>query len=86
MPTLFEWPAKIVGNHNITEYPAVSTDILPTVLEVLGVKSAHPTWKLDGISLVYATDLRFRLPTFPLYFVLYQVFLFHHLFAVCCVR
>lgn len=53
MPTLLEWPAKLAtGPHNITAFPAVSNDILPTVLEVLEVNSSHPSWPLDGMSLL----------------------------------
>lgn len=53
MPSMLEWPAKLsVGPYNITHYPAVATDILPTVMEVLGVTSTNPSWQLDGMSLL----------------------------------
>lgn len=52
MPTLLEWPRMISTNHNVTAFPAVSNDILPTVLDVLGIQSTHPSWTLDGISLL----------------------------------
>ena len=32
--------------------PAVTHDFLPTILDVLGVASDHPTWELDGVSLM----------------------------------
>ena len=50
MPTLLEWPAKIRKNIN-TSYPAVSNDILPTIVEALGVQRGN-AWPLDGISLM----------------------------------
>jgi hypothetical protein len=51
MPTLLEWPKRISRNYNLTDWPAVSNDILPTVMEALGVKSTTG-WPLDGISLL----------------------------------
>jgi arylsulfatase A-like enzyme len=50
MPSMLEWPAKINVNINST-FPAVSNDILPTVVEALGVKRGND-WTLDGISLM----------------------------------
>ena len=51
MPSLMEWPSRITRNHNIS-WPGVSNDLLPTVLDVLGVTSAHPSWVVDGVSLL----------------------------------
>jgi hypothetical protein len=51
MPTVLEWPKQIGRNFNLTDWPAVSNDILPTVMDALGVKSTT-NWPLDGISLL----------------------------------
>ena len=51
MPTLLEWPSRIQRNYNLSDWPAVSNDILPTVMDALGVKSTTG-WPLDGISLL----------------------------------
>jgi arylsulfatase A-like enzyme len=50
VPALLEWPARVEGG-SVTDFPAVTSDYLPTILEVLGVKrlDARP---IDGISLV----------------------------------
>jgi arylsulfatase A-like enzyme len=46
-----EWPAMISRNHNIS-WPGVSSDLLPTILDIFGVQSSHPSWVLDGVSLL----------------------------------
>jgi hypothetical protein len=51
MPTLMEWPAMISRNHNVS-WPGVSNDLLPTLLDIFGVQSSHPTWVVDGVSLL----------------------------------
>lgn len=50
VPGILEWPA-VVKPGTVTDYPAVTSDYLPTVLDVLGVAmpDARP---LDGLSLM----------------------------------
>jgi hypothetical protein len=50
MPSLMEWPAMITRNHN-SSWPGVSNDLMPTILEIFGVKS-RTGWVLDGVSLL----------------------------------
>ena len=52
VPGLLEWPA-VVKQGTATDYPAVTSDYLPTILEVLGVDrpDARP---MDGLSLLPA--------------------------------
>ena len=50
MPSLLEWPAMITRNRNVS-WPGVSNDLLPTILEIFGVKSSTG-WILDGVSLL----------------------------------
>eukprot|EP00040_Diaphanoeca_grandis_P035796 m.225944 g.225944 ORF g.225944 m.225944 type:complete len:641 (-) comp33473_c0_seq1:242-2164(-) len=50
VPGIIQWPAMINGNRK-TQVPAVTHDILPTIMDILGVSSAHPDWALDGVSL-----------------------------------
>ena len=53
VPGLLEWPAKI-KQARTTAFPAVTSDYLPTVFDVLGL--ALPDRALDGISLIKAID------------------------------
>ncbi len=52
VPGLLEWPGHVRAG-SVTDYPAVTSDYLPTILEVLGISlpDARP---LDGISLLPA--------------------------------
>ena len=49
VPGLIEWPAKIKPDN--TDIPAVTSDYLPTILEIIGAKQTDKR-PLDGISLV----------------------------------
>ena len=49
VPGLVEWPAKIKPGK--TDIPAVTSDYLPTILEIIGAKQTDKR-PLDGISLV----------------------------------
>lgn len=49
VPALFEWPAKFSQPQTI-DVPCVTSDILPTVLELAGVEY-EPVHPLDGVSL-----------------------------------
>ena len=44
-------PALISQHRNVTT-PAITSDFLPTIMELLGVQSPHPHWAMDGISLL----------------------------------
>jgi hypothetical protein len=50
VPGLLEWPGEIAAG-SVTEYPAVTSDYLPTILDLLGITlpDARP---IDGISLL----------------------------------
>ncbi len=50
VPAIFEWPAKI-KNARISSFPAYTSDISPTLIDIIGVK-ADPDRPLDGISLL----------------------------------
>ena len=49
VPGLIEWPSKI--KPGVTDVPAVTSDYLPTILDILGAKPADKR-PLDGISLL----------------------------------
>lgn len=49
VPGLIEWPAKIKPGN--TDIPAVTSDYLPTILEIIGAKQTDKR-PLDGISLM----------------------------------
>ncbi len=52
MPGIIEWPGTIAPGSS-TDFPAVTSDYLPTVLDVLGI--SYPSDRpLDGASLVDA--------------------------------
>ncbi len=55
VPSLVEWPARI-GKPATTDVPAVTSDIYPTIVELLGL--ASPGWvePIDGLSLVPLLD------------------------------
>jgi arylsulfatase A-like enzyme len=50
VPAVIEWPAKIAAG-SVTDYPAVTSDYLPTILEILG-KSLPDERPIDGVSLL----------------------------------
>ena len=54
VPGILEWPARI-PKPRVTNAPAVTSDIYPTLLEIVGVKVAKQP-PLDGISLVGLLD------------------------------
>ncbi len=65
VPGIVEWPAVIV-QPRVTEYPASVLDILPTLLDVVGL--AYPDDRpRDGISLkpLFSEDLRIRSQPIP---------------------
>jgi arylsulfatase A-like enzyme len=55
VPGLVEWPARI-RKPCTTDAPAVTSDIYPTVLDLVGVKSANPVEPPDGVSLAPLFD------------------------------
>ena len=54
VPGLLEWPARILA-HRTTDVPCVTSDIYPTLLQIVGVTMPNQP-PLDGISLVPLID------------------------------
>lgn len=50
VPAIIEWPA-VIREHRATSAACVTSDIFPTVLDLLGLASLDPQRPLDGISL-----------------------------------
>lgn len=50
VPAIIEWPA-VIKRPRVTAVRCVTTDIFPTVLDLLGLASPDPSRPLDGISL-----------------------------------
>jgi arylsulfatase A-like enzyme len=50
VPGLVEWPA-VIKTPRASSVPVVTSDFLPTVLDLVGVKHPAPSRPLDGISL-----------------------------------
>lgn len=66
VPGILEWPEQVKAGRE-TEFPAVTSDYLPTVLDVLGIE--HPDSRpLDGISLVPLIEERVQERTSPIGF------------------
>ncbi|MCH2208666.1 MAG: sulfatase-like hydrolase/transferase [Lentisphaerales bacterium] len=49
VPGIIEWPAKIKGR--ITDYPSSTMDIMPTILDIVGLGSENMLPVVDGISI-----------------------------------
>jgi arylsulfatase A-like enzyme len=50
VPAIIEWPA-IIQRHRVSNVACVSSDIFPTVLDLLGLQSPDPQRPIDGLSL-----------------------------------
>ena len=66
VPGLIEWPARI-RKPMVTEIPAGTVDIFPTVVDLLGIQVEHPV-PLDGISLRPLIDGRMKTRPQPMGF------------------
>jgi len=51
VPGIIHWP-DVTGGSRVTSYPASVLDILPTILEITGMKHPTPQIPVDGISLL----------------------------------
>jgi arylsulfatase A-like enzyme len=54
VPGIIEWPSKI--KPRVTNYPAVTMDIFPTIADILGLDESVLLKPIDGISLVPLFD------------------------------
>ena len=50
VPAIVEWPA-VIRQHRVSTVPCVSSDIFPTLLDLIGLKSPDPQRPIDGLSL-----------------------------------
>ena len=55
VPGIIEWPARIC-KPSITHVPAVTSDIYPTIMELLGIKVANQNLPIDGINILPLID------------------------------
>ena len=71
VPAILEWPAR-VPDHRITDIPCNTSDIYPTILEIVGqrMKKQPP---LDGISLVSLIDAKMNSRPKPMGFWDYAI-------------
>jgi arylsulfatase A-like enzyme len=51
VPALLEWPGGIT-EHRVIDIPCSTSDYLPTILDLLGIRPDQPVEPLDGISLL----------------------------------
>ena len=66
VPAILEWPVRI-KEARITSFPANTSDIFPTLLDIIGVV-ADPDRPLDGISLLPVLDEQIEKRTKPMGF------------------
>jgi arylsulfatase A-like enzyme len=71
VPALLEWPARI-AKHRTTSVRCNTSDIYPTLLEIVGVKMKRQP-PLDGISLVPLLDNKMAVRPRPMGFWVYPV-------------
>ncbi len=50
VPGLIEWP-DVIRAPRVSSVPGVTSDIFPTLLDITGLRSPHPSRPIDGISL-----------------------------------
>lgn len=50
VPGIIEWPA-VITTPRVSQVPCVTSDILPTLIDILGVDHPEPGRPLDGVSL-----------------------------------
>ena len=51
VPGMIEWPDVITSNKK-SSFPVVSSDLLPTVLDILGINKPSDSRPIDGISIL----------------------------------
>lgn len=66
VPGIIEWPSKI--KPRVTNYPAVSMDILPTLADIVGLESSTWIEPQDGISLKQVFDNELKKREKPIHF------------------
>ena len=61
VPSIIEWPA-IIKQSKITNYPASTMDIFPTIAEITGIDNSDMITPIDGISLspILKSNLKIR--------------------------
>jgi arylsulfatase A-like enzyme len=66
VPCVIEWPAGINKNR-ITNYPASTMDIFPTIVELVDLPESSMVYPIDGISIkkLFTTDLKTREKPIP---------------------
>lgn len=67
VPGLVVWPAKIEGGQK-TDFPLVTSDYFPTILELFGEKNQFPVSPVDGISMVPVWNKEIRERPVPIGF------------------
>ena len=68
VPTIIEWPARITKPFS-TDVPAVTSDIYPTVLDIVGYKVPNQVEPIDGVSILPLIEGRMTARPRPIGFV-----------------
>jgi len=51
VPGFIHWPG-VIEQHVVTDHAAVTSDFMPTVLDLIGLLHPRPNWAADGMSLL----------------------------------
>ncbi len=83
VPGIIEWPAKI--KPRVTDYPASTMDIFPTVVDLLGLPKSAMLDVVDGMSLepLLAKEVGRRTKPIPFYFTRRAALIDNDLKIVC---
>ena len=70
VPCVIEWPA-VIKNARITEFPAVTMDIFPTIAEIVGLPKSDLITPIDGISIkgLFEKEMKSRKSPIPFRFM-----------------
>jgi len=70
VPAIIEWPAVIKQNR-VTDYPAATMDIFPTIAEIVGLPPSSLTQPIDGASIqeLFERDMLTREKAIPFRFL-----------------
>jgi arylsulfatase A-like enzyme len=68
VPCIIEWPARVTKPF-ATDVPAVTSDIYPTILDIVGYKAPNQVQPIDGISILPLIDGKMTQRPRPIGFV-----------------
>ena len=67
VPAIIEWPA-VIKNEHISDFPAATMDIFPTIADIAGLPQSSMVHPVDGISITQLFEKEMGLRTKPIPF------------------